>query len=234
MNKFHKEILGEIKKSAQNKSNSTWVAKYLGTSHKYYSLSNPTKREIAKVWVKNHNDISISEFERLLNSLFKGVSYDEKSIASYLLLYLPALRKQLNIGLLDSWLDDLAGWAEIDNLCQSNYTANEMLSNWNSWKSLLNKFSKDKTISKKRASLVLLTKVVYQSGDKRLPDLAFKIIDRLKSEKDILITKATSWLLRDLTYLHKSEVEEYLKKNESSLPKIALREVKRKLLTGRK
>lgn len=234
MNKFHKEILKEIKEYTHKTSNSTWVAKYLGTSHMYYSLNNPTKREIAKVWVKNHKDISISEFSNLLSSLYKGDSYDEKSIASYLLLYLPALRKQLNVNLLNSWLDYLSGWAEIDSLCQSNYTANEMLSNWNSWRDLISKFSKDKSISKKRASLVLLTKVVYQSDDKRLSDLAFKIIERLKVEKDVLITKAISWLLRDLTKLHKKEVEDYLKENANSLPKIAIRETKRKLLTVRK
>lgn len=229
MNKFHKEILKEIKEHTHKISNSTWVAKYLGTNHIYYSLSNPVKREIAKTWVKNHKDISILEFSNLLSSLYKGDSYEEKSIASYLLLYLPSLRKQLDISLLDRWLDDLAGWAEVDSLCQSNYSSEDLLSDWDSWISLLIKFSKEKSISKRRASLVLLTKVVYKSHDKRLSDLAFKIIDRLKSEKDILITKAISWLLRDLTKLHKKEVEDYIKNNENNLPKIAVREVKRKL-----
>lgn len=234
MDKFHKEILREIKNSVQNKSNSTWVAKYLGTNHIYYGLSNPQKREIAKTWVKNHKDLSETEFTDLLNSLYKGKSYDEKSIASYLLFYFPSLRKNLKPELLDNWLDYLSGWAEVDNLCQSNYKAEEMLLDWKTWKSMLTRFSKEKNISKRRASLVLLTKVVYQSDDKRLSNLAFKIIDRLKSEKDVLITKAISWILRDLTYLHKKEVEDYLEKNINSLPKIALRETKRKLLTRRK
>lgn len=224
----------EIKKHALKASNSTWVAKYLGTNHIYYSLSNPVKREIAKSWAKNHKDVSVREFIYLLNSLYKGESYDEKAVASYLLFYLPSLRQKLDVSLLDKWLDGLAGWAEVDSLCQSNYSSLDLLSDWDSWKSLLSKFSKDKNISKKRASLVLLTKVVYQSEDKRLSDLAFNIIDRLKSEKDILITKAISWLLRDLTYSHKKEVEEYLSKNENTLPKIAIRETNRKLLTGRK
>lgn len=234
MNKYHQEILKEIKEYTNKTSNNTWVAKYLGTSHIYYSLSNPVKREIAKLWAKNHKDISIREFIDLLNSLYKDESYDEKAIASYLLLYLPLFRKQLNPKLLDNWLDYLSGWAEIDSLCQSNYRAEELLSKWNEWKFLLIKFSKDKNITKRRASLVLLTKVVYQSEDKRLSNLAFEIIDKLKLEKDILITKAISWLVRDLTILHKKEVEDYLKENASSLPKIAIRETKRKLLTGRK
>jgi 3-methyladenine DNA glycosylase AlkD len=234
MGKYYKEILEEIKKRARSNSDSTWAAKYLGTSHLYYGLSNPIKREIAKVWAKNHKDIQIREFIDLLDSLYTGKSYDEKAVASYLLVYLPDLRKQLKPILLDNWLNCLSGWAEVDSLCQSNFSADEILFYWDSWKSLLIKFSKDKNISKKRASLVLLTKVVYQSSDSRLSDLAFEIVDRLKQEKDILITKAISWILRDLTYLHSKEVEKYLKENENTLPKIAIRETRRKLLTGRK
>ena len=99
---------------------------------------------------------------------------------------------------------------------------------------LFKQLSRIKNINKRRASLVILTGAVSKSDDKRLLDLSFEIINHLKSERDILITKAISWLLRDLTKLHKKEVEEYLKNNENFLPKVVLWEVKRKLLTGRK
>lgn len=148
--------------------------------------------------------------------------------------YLPKLRKELDPFLLDSWLDYAHGWAEVDCICQSNFTAEELLGNWDKWSKLLDRFVKDKNVHKRRASLVLLVKAVGQSMDIRLSDLAFANIELLKSEKDILITKAISWLMRSLIKNHRKELEEYLAKNENSLPKIALRETRRKLLTGKK
>ena len=109
-----------------------------------------------------------------------------------------------------------------------------MLKDWSNWKKLLLKLAKDNNFHKKRASLVLLTKPIRDSNDSRLKVLAFVLIDALKREKSILITKAISWLLRDLVKYHKREVRKYLELNQNSLPKIAVRETKRKIETGRK
>jgi 3-methyladenine DNA glycosylase AlkD len=49
-----------------------------------------------------------------------------------------------------------------------------------------------------------------------------------------MITKAISWVLRSLVKHHRSEVENYLDTHEESLPRIAVREVRVKLDTGRK
>lgn len=234
MNKYHQEFLDEIKRKAGHGTKHSGNDNYLGSGHIYYSLSNPIRREIVKRWIKNHKDITLNEFTDLLDYLYNGESYEEKTTAGILLGYLPKLRKQLNPSLLDNWLDELVGWAEVDTTCQSNFTANEILINWDVWKPLITKLSKDKNINKRRASLVLLVGVVGQSNDKQLSDFAFSNINQLKSEKHILITKAISWLLRDLTKLHRLEVEDYLERNESSLPSIAVRETKQKLLTGRK
>jgi 3-methyladenine DNA glycosylase AlkD len=80
----------------------------------------------------------------------------------------------------------------------------------------------------------LLTKPVRDSDDTRLADLAFANIDKLKQDREILVTKAISWLLRDLIKNHRQKVEKYLQKNEDTLPRIAVRETRTKLLTGRK
>jgi len=49
-----------------------------------------------------------------------------------------------------------------------------------------------------------------------------------------MITKAISWILRAMITYHKDDVRSYLKENLATLPKIAIREVTRKLETGRK
>lgn len=233
-NNFHQEILLEIKKQAGNGTSHSWSDSYLGTGHYYYSLSVPNKRLIAKTWAKNHQDIKLSEFIDLLDSLYRGESYEEKTTASELLEYLPTLRNQLHPKKLNEWLSSLQGWAEIDSLCQGIFTFLEMDERWSEWSNLIKQFSKDTNTSKRRAGLVLLTGPVVSSDDEKFSQLAFEIIDTLKFERDILITKAISWLLRSLVKNHKTEVVEYLEANKNSLPKIAIREAKRKILTGKK
>jgi len=56
----------------------------------------------------------------------------------------------------------------------------------------------------------------------------------LKSEKEVLITKAISWTLRSMVKLHRTPLKNYLAKNKQTLPAIAMRETLTKLQTGKK
>ena len=82
--------------------------------------------------------------------------------------------------------------------------------------------------------MVLLCSPLRKAADKRLATVALANIDRLKHEKEILITKAISWLLRSMVKHHRKEVVTYLKANQQSLPKIAVRETQKVLDTGKK
>ena len=229
-NRYHLEILAEIKRVAPAKKIPPRV---LGTPHPCYSLSNPQKRKLVSVWYKVHRDISVKEFVYLLDSLYRGKSYDEKTLAG-ILLETGRFHLEIKPKKVGEWLNFLEGWAEIDTTCQSSFSPKELLGRWSKWKSLLEELVKDKNIHKRRASLVLLTKSVRESADSRLAKIAFANIEKLKSEKEVLITKAVSWLLRSLIKHHKKEVAAYLKKNQTSLPKIALRKTLNKLKTGKK
>ena len=94
-------------------------------------------------------------------------------------------------------------------------------------------FAKDKNIHKRRASLVLLCSPLRKSEDLRLAAISLQNVCRLKGEKEILITKAISWVLRSMVKHHRATLEMYLNE-ESGLPAIALRETMRVLKTGRK
>ncbi|MDP2663570.1 MAG: DNA alkylation repair protein, partial [Dehalococcoidia bacterium] len=191
-------------------------------------------RGIARKWVKGHRDVTPGDLIDLLDSLYEGRSHDERSFGGKLLEYLPRLRRLVRPDRLDRWLTGAEGWLEVDSLCQGAFTAADMLSDWPRWETLLRTLATDEDVHKRRASLVLLTKVVKESDDSRLADLAFENIDRLKGEKDPLITKAVSWLLRDLIEKARTQVEDYLAQNGSTIPRIAEREVTNKLRTGRK
>lgn len=234
MNIFHKELLSEIRKHAGEKTTQSASNNYLGSGHYYYSISVPVKRKIVKNWLRAHKDITVIELTELIDSLILGKSYEEKTIAGLLIGYLPKQRKSIKLSQLEHWLNYTVGWAEVDTFCQSNFSAKELSSNWNEWKSLINKLSKDKNINKKRAALVLLTDPISEYSSNNLSNLAFQTIDVLKTEKSVLITKAISWLLRSMIRNYRQKVSEYLNENADYLPKIAIRETKRKLLTGKK
>lgn len=221
-------------KSKSSEAEKDWVKRYLGTNKIYHDFSTIEIKDLAKNLVKENN-LNQDQLIDLINSLYKfGTTYTEIAIAANLVNQYLKLKYKFDPQHLDTWLNYTCGWAENDVLCQSNFTSDILLSNWSEWKKIINKFVVDKNINKRRASLVLLTKSLSQSDDFKLSKLAFTNIEKLKLEKEILITKAVSWLLRSLVKFHKKEVLEYLEANKDTLPKIAYREALSKALTGKK
>lgn len=236
MNTYHSEIIKELEahRGQGTKHQKDRDKAYIGSTKNSYSIKTGVKRQIVKEWIKKHKKLPFNDYINLLNSLYKGKTHDEISVAGKLLELLPNLRKQIKPYILNEWLNGVEGWAEVDSICQSNFSCEEILVKWNGWKKLISELSKNRNIHKRRASLVLLTGPARHSSDIRLTQLAFTVIDRLKGEKDILITRAISWLLRDLIKNQCNMVQNYIEENITQLPKIAIRETKRKLLTGKK
>jgi len=235
-NQYHQKLLVDIDKlkSKSSESETQWVQRYLGTDKIFYNFSTKQLVDLVKNFIKVSN-LSPSQTIELLNSLYQfGTTYNEIAIAGKIVSFSKINTSNFDPKNLDLWLNYTHGWAENDVLCQSNFTSDVLLSNWENWSKILKQFNKSQNINKRRASLVLLTKSLNQSEDTRLSKIAFENIEKLKGETDILITKAVSWLLRSLTTFHKDEVLKYLEDNKDSLPKIAYRETLSKALTGRK
>jgi 3-methyladenine DNA glycosylase AlkD len=234
MHAHHKRLLAELEKHQRKRAHSQANDSYLGSGHLYYDVSIPTLRTLAKAWLKENKRIPDGGFIPILASLYRGRSYEEKVLASILLGYHDTGRKKVRTTQLDAWLDGLVGWAEIDSLCQSTFTAEEILGNWREWERFIRRLAHDRNINKRRAALVFLSTPTRRSEDARLAALAFEMIERLKPEREIIITKAVSWLLRSMLQNHKRAVAAYIKGNRNSLPSVAVRETTRKIATGRK
>lgn len=236
MNKYHLQIKQLIENEARiNPTMSKLPLNYAGHNEKFFPLSHPQVRSLVKGWNKEHKTLDNEVLIDVLNSLYSNAtSATEKYFASFLIGENKSLRSSIRPTDVDYWLNYLNGWAQIDCLCQTNFTADELLSNWTEWESFLDKFNRSKNIRKRRASLVLLIKPMRQVYDKRFLKVAIKNIDNLKHEKEILITKAISWILREMSKNYRKEVQVYLTENKSTLPPVAVRETRRKLETGRK
>jgi 3-methyladenine DNA glycosylase AlkD len=235
MNAYHKFLLDEIKNRSGKATRHTFLDSYLGNTHPRYPINAPTLRMIAREWMKAHKEeLTIKGFTSLLSSLIEGESGTEKTMAGVLLDYSPITLRKFEPSFFNRWLTHLQGWAEVDSLCTGAYTTTEIPGHFPEWKKQLIKFSKSKQIEKRRASLVLLCSPLMNVRNEQLIQMAFNNIDRLKPEKEILITKAISWLLRSAVKHYKKEVQDFVTLNKDSLPKIALRETLLKLKTGKK
>jgi len=234
MDRHHKDILTAIRTNANKATQHTHQDSYLGSSHPRYDISNPVLRMLAKEWMKTHRDLSADDLAKVVTSLIEGKSATEKWMAGMLMDYAKAEQLAFEPALFDNWLEHVMGWAEVDVLCSGSYSVAEVPRYWKKWEPLLRKFSKSKNIHKRRASLVLLIAPLRKKSSEPLSAMAIENIERLKGEKEILITKAISWLLRTMTKHHRELVADYIEENKTSLPSIAVRETLVKLTTGRK
>jgi 3-methyladenine DNA glycosylase AlkD len=233
-NSYHKEILQLIQHHSGRATQHTFLDGYLGNTHPRYAISAPVLRKIAREWTREHRHLTAREYAALVEAFILAPSSTEKCMAGILLDNSTKEQRRFNPKLFDSWLDHLVGWAEVDSVCTGKYAITEIPGQWKSWKSLITKFSKSKNINKRRASLVLFCSPLSNVDDERLANHALNIVDRLKNEKEILITKAISWVLRSMERRYRKQLESYIKENMGTLPKVALRETMIKLKTGLK
>jgi 3-methyladenine DNA glycosylase AlkD len=224
------QSLGDPPTLARDRQNDS----YGSSGRIFYWVPVPARRRIARDWVREHRALNAEQVLAVVESLFRGESHEEKTLAALVLGYCPLARGRARPADVERWLGQLNGWAEVDGLCQSVFTAEELLGHWSAWRAALRRFARHSNANLRRASLVLLTGPIRRSQDARFRDLAFEIIEQLKHERIILITKAISWLLRTMVAHHRQAVLRYLDANAATLPKIAVRETRVKLDTGRK
>jgi 3-methyladenine DNA glycosylase AlkD len=207
---------------------------YSGSGHPFFNVSAPELRRIGRAWLAGHRKADDADLLAVVTSLFVGEAYEEKVLAATMLAANARMRRLGTPASVDSWLDHLQGWAEIDSLCASVFGPDEMDADWPAWRNLVRRLSRDANINRRRAALVLLTRPTRTSSDPRYRDLAFEIVEQLKGERPILITKAVSWLLRSMAGRNGPTVTAYIEANATTLPAVAVRETRTKLQTGTK
>ncbi len=234
MNPQHRFLLEQFQTTQPGRGQTTQRPEHLGTQRRWYGLKNDQRRRIMLDFIAANRDLRFEDWRALIDSLYRGNSYEERCAPQALLVKYPRYRRQLPLEQLDTWLGLLDGWAEVDSTCQTVFTAQDLLANWEGWRDLLESLAADDNINKQRAALVLLTAPISQSADEGILNLSLRLIDRLSAAKDKRVAKAISWLLRKGIKQHRGAIAAYLFARSDSLPAIALRETRKKLATGKK
>lgn len=231
--KIVKRRVADLPHKLMNAKEEEFIQRYLGTSKKVLGIRINKLIAVAKDVVQSETDID--NLIQIIDRLLAGKIFEEHAVGAKIFVLLkPEQRIQISFSRLEEWLSNCQGWVEIDTICQNSFSGKEVLERWDDWEKMINKFRGSPNISLRRASLVLQVRAAKEVSEEKQRKLAFETIEQLKHEKDGLITKAVSWLLRGLSYLDKAEVKKYIIANELSLPRIAFRETMKKIETGKK
>jgi 3-methyladenine DNA glycosylase AlkD len=234
MHPHHRELLREIKKKAGEPVRDPFLENYLGNPHPLYVIKSAALRKILRTWLAEHLELTPMQLAAVVTSLVRGKTSTEKCAGGLLLDCARKSMRGFDPKLFDRWLTPMIGWVEVDSLCTGRYPEAEIPREWSRWKAVLNRLSRSSNIQKRRASLVLLCSPLRHSADPRLLKQALTTVSRLSGEREVLITKAISWVLRSASVHYPNEIRKYITLNKEILPAIAVRETMTKISTGKK
>lgn len=190
-----------------------------------YGVSNAACRGILNTVSHQINALDHDGQQAILDRLAAGTSHEEKTMVGLLLKMRPKLRAGIAPAKLKAWIHHLDGWTQIDSLCQHVFTAEEMLTDWPNWSTVLQNLSQSGDERDQRAGLVLLVGPVRRTHDPRLVERAEISLRNALGYDVPLVQRAISWLLREMMHLYPGEVSRFLKLHESELPDSVVREV---------
>jgi 3-methyladenine DNA glycosylase AlkD len=168
-------------------------------------------RKLAKATAKAHADWPDRAWLALLDQLYAGDIFEQRSLAGMLLGVLHPLRHRLELARLRTWLAGQQGWAEVDATCQSELDGQRSAGALGRMGAVPGRISaRPDNVSLRRASLVLLVSPLRRSADPRLTARALANVQRLQHERDGMVAKAVSWVLRSMVAEQPATVRAYL------------------------
>ncbi len=231
---LYADLTAQLHNLPTSNPDQAFIRRYLGTPRTVLGVRADDLRALAKATAKAHADWPDAQWLDLLDRLYVGDRFEQRSLAGLLLGVLHPLRRRLDLARLRTWLAGQAGWAEVDTTCQSSWTDTEVLARWPEWDPFLDNLSLADNVSLRRASLVLLVTPLRHNADPRLTGRALANVQRLQHERDGMIAKAVSWVLRSMIAEQPATVHAYLEANAGALQTTVVREVRKKLESGRK
>ncbi len=118
------------------------------------------------------------------------------------------------------WLKKyVRGWGDCDDFC--THAFGELLRQEKPLFANVVEWTKDKDFWVRRASAVILIPAILHNDFESIDPLL--ISDKLMNDEHELVLKGYGWMLKSLSQVNQSIVEEYLVKNHKQMPRVAYR-----------
>ncbi len=225
-------IVEDLKKSSASKHNTLGVPGFK-TEMKRLGMSADHLRVIENEWIKVLHDFSPGQWADLCIELAHTGIFEAQLLAYELLLKNKKALRNLNhkqILMLGNHLDN---WASVDSF-------SIMIAGWH-WRegtlpdTQIFSWLKSENRWLRRVAVVCTVPLNLRSrGGSGDAQRTLMVCERALDDRDILVVKALSWALRELSKSNKLAVEDFIEKHRDRLHSLVLREVTAKLETGRK
>ncbi|NIN66806.1 MAG: hypothetical protein GTO63_19370, partial [Anaerolineae bacterium] len=190
-------------------------------------------RQIVRAWRRVHKDVACEDLLALAEALWDGPSREERMVGLELLQRYPRCVTGLEWSRFERWRQDLDNW-ELTDVLGLRVLGPWVLADADERAQHLWDLIGEKDIWSQRLGLVGAVGMNRARKGVSFPDLTLELVDQVKGERHPMITKAVSWMLRDLSEKHPDQVATYLDDNCDALAGHVVREVGNKLKTGLK
>ena len=209
------------------------VSMAVPTGLNVYGVRVPRLRAIARDWQRAHKGIDLGDLVTVADALWDGGSREERVLATVLFQRYQRHIPALDWAHFDRWRRGLDNW-EVTDQMGVRVLGPWVLADPGARTGHLWDLIAEEDVWSRRLALVATVWLNRGYDGITYPDLTLGLVDRVKEERDPMITKAVSWALREMVKQHPDRVVAYLEANRDLLAPHVVREVNTKLRTGLK
>ena len=227
-----KEIIAELDENA-DPERLEWAKKNYATSMLLKGVTVPNIRPIVKDLnekFKKEEAREVVDFAKQLNATR---IFEAQQIAYEVLDKHKAARRSLMLEEIFELGEGIDNWVSVD--CFAGYIAGPSWREGQISDEVIKGWAKSENKWWRRAAVVCTVALNQKArGGEGDPEKTLKICSLVADDQEDMVAKSLSWALRELAKRDSKPVVEFVNKNESVLPKRVVREVRRKIETGRK
>ena len=202
------EIVKQLEKKADAKLAKIEKYYHKTPGHRSYGIRTPEFRALSKQYKSCLKQLSLDERVKLARMFFKS-GFSEQASFGNMMLELSIKDIELrHLSFLDEVAGYLSNWGTTDGFCIG--TIQPILRKYpEETLKLLRKWNSSESLWKRRASVVVFTRKIGESGD--FTDDALELCNNLIWDKEDMVRKGVGWALKDTMRGDKKRVLDYVK-----------------------
>lgn len=219
------KIIFDLKKLSKNPKNIKDYSKFHKDGKAHIGIATPLVRKIA---FKNFKEVKNLEKKQIFSLCEKLLKTDGSGYQDIAFDWAFRIRRQYqkeDYKIFESWIKNYVNtWGGCDDLC--THAFGEFIYQFPEFLPQIKKWTKSNDKWFRRASAVVL---IYSLRKGKNLKNAFDVAKILSRDKEDLVQKGYSWMLKEASNLHQKEVFDFIVKNKKLMSRTALRYALEKL-----